>query len=326
MGRRVKFTKEQQAELINAYKTYKGNAAVKKRLHALSLYAQGVPVSEICSSLGCSEPSVTLWVRKYVRTGLIAIVGSYDATMKELSEIISAIASEDDPDIKNRLRVILFKKKQISTKTIQKETGYSESAIYAIYSFYRKNGLERIREPKIEELIAEKEREKAKRRKLRDEVFSTQQIAEMREAYNSATDPVLARRYELILLKMQGLPLTEAAEMVDMAYSAAIELFRTYRKNGISALQLHASNRIYGPGIRYQFTAAQAEEVQRAFMQARYLKDKARLEILALSAQGKTVAEIRDATGFALSLIRKDIIKYCKYGLPKSPHGGGVTY
>ena len=45
--------------------------------------------------------------------------------MKELSEIISAIASEDDPDIKNRLRVILFKKKQIPTKTIQKETGYT---------------------------------------------------------------------------------------------------------------------------------------------------------------------------------------------------------
>lgn len=233
--------------------------------------------------------------------------------IKEITSVEVALKSASDPWEKRRLTVILLSLKKVPMKTIMHETQYSDVHIRRLREEYIQKGLDKY--------LAHTYRPYSDER-LWSKDFTPEQIQEVQKAYETVTHPVLARRYKVVLLRMQGMANKQAAKETGMAKSTAADTFCAYKKGGLAALQAHAASKIYSPRAS-KFTEEQTQEVLQAFYHARRLKDQAKLEILVLRSRNKTFQEIHEATGFSMGAITREINNYLQHGLPKSPHGGG---
>ena len=332
MPARHKFTHEQIEELKQAYRFPKSKLA-EKHIRAVLLYAQGKPYAEICEITGYSEINISKLVTSYSREGLKAIqghqghqghrgrqvnrrkgafaaIGAGDSSdrSRRIAALVAALNLSSDSWEKRRLTAVLLSSRQFPMEKIMQKTRYSAVQIRRLCGEYLDNGLDKF--------LAHKSRPYNDER-LWSQKVTPQQIEEVKKVYETAAHPVVAKRCKLVLLRMQGMTNMQAAKEAGMTENTATKVFCTYIKEGLPALQRISTYR------GYRFTKEQVREVEEAFEHAQYLKDKARLEVLVLRAHGATLKEIRETTGFGIMMISKDINYYLKYGLPKSPHGGG---
>lgn len=316
------FSPEQIKELETAYETYKGTR-VGDRLFVVFLFAKGKTCAEIKKITGCAKSTTSSWVTQYLNRGLPALIRakkklSYDLArtpderLSEIAAVESVLKSTSDAWEKRRLSAILLCLKSTPLDQVMSETGYGDTTIKRLVREYRNVGLEKYLDHEVRPYGNPA---------LRRKVFAPQEIAAVTEAYEGAAEPRSARRYKLILLRMQGMKNREAAKETGMAPGTASTIFCAYLTSGLAGVRAIEN----APNARWvsKFTKQQKWEIHQAFINARRLQDKAVIEILVLRAQGKTYDEIHEITGFGIVKISQTVKNYLAHGLPKSPHGGG---
>lgn len=283
------FTSNQLSEIQAAYKEAQ-DTKVKARLHALSMYGQGVPVSKIVERTGVTAHSITKLYQRYHDNGLTVIESPSAFTPIQITELRTAIQFSTNIQDQLRLTAILLYAQGASQQEITNKTGYVRKSVIAYASQYRKSGLAGVVHSDTKSFFHYRKN------------YSPAEISQVKAFLNFEHNPCSRRRLQALLLKMEGKPHAGIARETGLSSSTISIIIKKYANEGIYGV--NKKRREYTPD-KYIFSANQERELRQALQ--RMSKQNSQYDIkhllaLWLRAQGFNYTEISTITNIQPTL------------------------
>lgn len=222
----------------------------------------------------------------------------YQFTEEQKAEIEAAYRTATDKVMAKRLKVLYLYSHGESLEGTVEKTGVGRTSVARYSREYRANGLVNLTKP--------------------NERFTPEQVAGLRKAYGevSPDDVPVHRCLKALLLLAEGVDLQEAAGVMGHCSITNVEqVASAYKRGGVAAIISRYHRKKPASFTKYSFTAEQKVEIEQAYRTVASKRGQERLEVLRLRAEGKTIREVSEATGFHQTTVSYIIRKYHAAGL-----------
>lgn len=302
---RYVITPAEKAEIETACQTAVG-AGEKARLEVLRLFALGKSPKEISAATSYHKAHAYTLLQKYHDKGIDAIIGrsywknerhmtkKYELTPEQISEIKSYDGKKLSELAARRLKIFQFRADGKSNEEIIKATGYSEATVIRLLHDYMTDGLE---------TVLGRPRTGKRQYMAQNYELTPEQIAELKQGYETATKEHVARRFRVLLMRAEGKTIGEVADATGFSTENVVRLTKEYRKNGVAAV---IGKPRPSTSFKHKFTAKQRNEIAAA---------RKKVEALWLRCEGRTMEEIGAAVGLHPMTVMQLVRKYQEQGI-----------
>lgn len=206
-------------------------------------------------------------------------------TAAQIAEIESACKAAQDSQQAFRLGILCRHAHGDTYKDICKQAGISISAAEGIIRRYEQGGVNAVLSMRA-----------GKRQ------FTTEQIAKIKTAYDTAKDEWARCRLEVVYLYAQGATYAKIGAATGLGQTTIIRLMQEYRRDGLGAMVKRltkASQR--KTGRQAVFTPGQAAELENMCKTATNPKTVRRMEALLQLAKGENIEDAAASSGYSVS-------------------------
>ena len=204
-------------------------------------------------------------------------------TAEQIAEIESACKAAQDSQQAFRLGILCRHAHGDTYKDICKQAGISISAAEGIIRRYEQGGVNAVLSMRA-----------GKRQ------FTTEQIAKIKTAYDTAKDEWARCRLEVVYLYAQGKTYERISESTGFGQTTIIRLMQEYREDGLDSM-VKRLNRYSGRKTGFAFTSEQAAELENMCKTATNPKTVRRMEALLQLAQGENIEDVAASSGYSVS-------------------------